>query len=103
MTNPEPIPDESPTNLQEKLLLEQAKAGMGRPIQGGTRKPLGDATRLVATYGGSPGDWVKMTTTKNMIIDSITVQVHLFRNILTGQNVEFKFKGQYPKTAPTNQ
>ena len=45
------IPDEIPTNLQEQLLLQDAKAGNGRTIQGGIDDPLGDAPRLVETTG----------------------------------------------------
>ena len=36
------IPDENPTNIQEQLLLKDAKAGNGIPIQGGMEEPLGD-------------------------------------------------------------
>ncbi|WP_226583410.1 hypothetical protein [Microseira wollei] len=42
------IPDETPSNLKEQLLLQDAKAGNGRTIQGGIDDPLGDAPRLVA-------------------------------------------------------
>lgn len=41
------IPDESPRNLQEQLLLEDAKAGNCRAIQGGPDDILGDVSRLV--------------------------------------------------------
>ncbi len=44
------IPDEVPTNLQEQLLLEDAKAGAGVLIQGGPLMQLGDAPKLVANY-----------------------------------------------------
>ncbi|MFB2981887.1 hypothetical protein [Microseira sp. BLCC-F43] len=42
------IPDETPRNLKEQLLLQDAKAGNGRTIQGGIDDPLGDAPILVA-------------------------------------------------------
>lgn len=42
------ITDETPTNLEEELLLEAAKAGDAIEIQGSPLKPLGDAPRLVA-------------------------------------------------------
>ena len=41
------IPDESPRNLQEQLLLQDAKAGNCRAIQGGPDDILGDISRLV--------------------------------------------------------
>lgn len=97
------IPDEAPTNLIEQLLLEDAKAGNGIQIQGGPLVLLGDAPRLVANYGGQEGDWVKMASTQTTVINGAVVGVHWFRNIQTGQNVEFKFKRTYPKTAPKNQ
>lgn len=98
-----PIPDETPSNLQEQLLLEDAKAGNAIPIQGGARRPLGDVPRLVAIYGGQPEDWFKMTSNEAFVINGASVQVHWFRNNQTGQNVEIKFKRNYPKTAPKNQ
>ena len=97
------IPDETPRNLEEELLLAAAKAGDAIDIQGRPGKLLGDAPRLVSNYGGQPEDWVKMSTTQSAIIDGALVQVHWFRNIQTGQNVEFKFKREYLKTAPKNQ
>ncbi len=97
------IPDEEPTNLKEKLLLEDAKAGNAKPIQGGSDDPLGDAPRLVAIYGGNPEDWFKITSNQAFFINGASVQVHWFRNDKTGQNVELKFKRLYPKTAPKNE
>lgn len=96
------IPDEIPTNLQEQLLLEDAKAGNCRAIQVGTDKLLMDVPRLVANYGGNPEDWDKMTSNQAFEINGASVQVHWFRNSQTLQDVEFKFKRQYPKTAPKN-
>jgi hypothetical protein len=97
------IPDESPRNLQEQLLLEDAKTENGKRIQGGSSQPLGDAPRLVACYGSQPEDWVKMASIQTIIIDGAVVEVHWFRNTKTWQNFEFKFKRTYPKTAPKNQ
>ncbi|MDY6805442.1 MAG: hypothetical protein SXA11_16765 [Cyanobacteriota bacterium] len=98
-----PVPDESPINLQEQLLLEEAQRGEGKIIFNGLRKPLRYAPQLVANYGGSPEDWDKMTTKQSAVIDGASVQVHWYQNNKTGQNVEFKFKREYPKTAPRNQ
>ena len=97
------IPDEAPTNLQEQLLLQDAKAGNGIQIQGGPLMLLGDAPRLVANYGGQPGDWIKMSSTQTKVISGASVQVHWFRNIQTARNVEFKFKRTYPRIASKNQ
>jgi hypothetical protein len=96
------IPDEIPKNLQEKLLLQDAQAGNYRSIQVGVDKLLGDAPRLVAIYGGNPEDWDKMTSNQAFEINGVSVQVHWFRNSQTLQDVEFKFKRQYPKIAFKN-
>ena len=50
------IPDESPRNLPEQLLLQDAKTSVGKRILGSADKPLGDAPRLAANYGGKVGD-----------------------------------------------
>ena len=96
------IPDESPRNLQEQLLLQDAKAGNCKVIHYGTDRLLGDAPRLITVYGGNPEDWDKMTSIEAFAINGAFVQVHWFRNSQTLQDVEFKFKRQYPKTAPKN-
>lgn len=100
MVNQGPIPDEIPNNLQEQILLESAKSGNHKGIQGGAGDILADAPRLVANYGGAPEDWVKMSSTEKAVIEGALVQVHWFRNFQTGQDVEFKFKRQYPKRVP---
>ena len=68
----------------------------------GADKLLGDAPRLVAIYGGNPEDWDKMTSNQAFEINGASVQVYWVRNSQTLQDVEFKFKRQYPKTAPKN-
>ncbi|MEG4092679.1 hypothetical protein [Microcoleus sp. Pol12B4] len=96
------IPDESPRNLQEQLLLQDAKAGNCKVIRRGTDRLLGDAPRLIGVYGGNYEDWDKMTSIEAFEINGASVQVHWFRNSQTLQDVEFKFKRQYPKIAPKN-
>ena len=96
------IPDERPRNLQEQLLLQDAKAGNCKVIRRGTDRLLGDAPRLIAVYGGNSEDWDKMTSIEAFEINGASVQVHWFRNSQTLQDVEFKFKRQYPKIAPKN-
>ncbi len=86
------IPDESPRNLQEQLLLQDAKAGNCKVIRRGTDRLLGDAPRLIAVYGGNSEDWDKMTSIEAFEINGASVQVHWFRNSQTLQDVEFKFK-----------
>ncbi|NEQ41549.1 MAG: hypothetical protein F6K40_37290 [Okeania sp. SIO3I5] len=98
-----PIPDETPSNLEEQLLLEQAKTGKGIPTHVGADMPLRVAPRLVANYGGSLEDWDKMTTTQRVIINGASVQLHWYRNSKMNQDVEFKFKREYPKGSPRNQ
>ncbi|WP_293088162.1 hypothetical protein [Okeania sp. SIO3B5] len=39
----------------------------------------------------------------SLILDGAAVQVHWYRNRKTCQDVEFKFKREYPKAAPRNQ
>jgi hypothetical protein len=63
---------------------------------------LGDAPRLIAIYGGNSEDWDKMTSIEAFEVNGYSVQVYWFRNSQTLQEVEFKFKRQYPKTAPKN-
>ncbi len=96
------IPDESPRNLPEQLLLQDAQAGNCIVIHCGTDRLLGDAPRLVAVYGGNSEDWDKMTSIEAFEVNGYSVQVHWFRNSQTFQEVEFKFKRQYPKIAPKN-
>ncbi|MEG4573482.1 hypothetical protein QUA56_12420 [Microcoleus sp. N3A4] len=96
------ISDEEPRNLPEQLLLQDAKAGNCIVIHCGTDRLLGDAPRLIDVYGGNSEDWDKMTSIEAFEINGASVQFHWFRNSQTLQNVEFKFKRQYPKTAPKN-
>ena len=97
------IPDDRPRNLQEEILLQDAKAGNGILILGGPAQPLRVAPRLVANYGGELEDWAKMASTQTTLVDGSIIGVHWYRNVRTGQNVEYKFKREYPKTAPKNQ
>ena len=84
------------------MLLQDAKAGNCKVIRRGTDRLLGDAPRLIAVYGGNSEDWDKMTSIEAFEINAASVQVHWFRNSQTLQDVEFKFKRQYPKIAPKN-
>ena len=82
--------------------MQDAKAGNCKVIRRGTDRLLGDAPRLIAVYGGNSEDWDKMTSIEAFEINGASVPVHSFRNSQTLQDVEFKFKRQYPKIAPKN-
>jgi hypothetical protein len=69
------------------MAMDTAKAGYGEVII----RNLGDEPRLVANYG--PGEWVKMQSVTSGTTSNITI--HWFRNLTTGQNVEFKFTQRY--------
>lgn len=70
------IPDDILTNLQEQILLQDAKAQPAIMIQGGSRRPLGDAPRWVVNYGGQPEDWYKMASNQSGIIEGSVVEIH---------------------------
>jgi len=96
------IPNESPRNLPEQLLLQDAKAGNCISIQGGPDDILGNVSRLVALYGGKAEHWYKITSIQAFAINGASVQVHWFENKQILQQVELNFKRQYPKTASKN-
>ncbi len=54
-----PIPDETPSNLEEQLLLEEAKRGEGKLIFYGLRKPLRYAPNLWLTMAVLPKIGIK--------------------------------------------
>jgi hypothetical protein len=79
------IPDEGPQSLYQQIALQNAMAGDGEVVP----ITLGDAPRLNAIYG--QGDWVKMQYVLRNQDDDALVTVHYFRNLTSGQDVEFKF------------
>lgn len=91
-----PIPDVVPTSLNEQLILEEAAANADVIID---NVDLEDAPRLEAVYGD--GEWVKMKwehqeagAPEGVAGRSGKYVVHFFKNIDTGQTVEFKFKNR---------
>ena len=90
-------------NLAKELAsqgqLGEMAAGTGTPIAGvGTGKVFRDAARIAGTYGGSPADWVKMSSTGFRAADGTSFATHWVENVFTGQQVEEKvvvdvFKG----------
>ncbi|MGW3913485.1 RHS repeat-associated core domain-containing protein [Streptomyces sp. NPDC005070] len=85
------IPDQVPRDYYDEIALRDAKHGAGEVII----RDLGDAPRLEANYG--PGEWVKMESTLNDAKGKTIRNVHWFRNLDTGMNVEFKFKRDFPQ------
>jgi hypothetical protein len=77
-------------NLAKQLASEEGVAeilaGGGRMIAGpGTKTPIREVGRLVSDYGGSPEQWVKVTSTAKGHL-----QTHAYRNIVTGEVVDLK-------------
>lgn len=63
------------------------------PIAGmGTLKGLKDAERLAAQYGGEPADCAKIKSSTYEASDLSRFRTHWYKNIKTGQTVEFKTK-----------
>jgi hypothetical protein len=88
-----PIPSVEPASLSEQLALEEAAANADVIIENAR---LGDSDRLEAIYGD--GEWVKMGWTHKPVGLPVgvagragNIDIHFFKNIDTGQTVEFKF------------
>ena len=77
--------DEVADDLQQFMVLLEAKTGLGYPIL----TSLADTPRLNAVW--NQGVWVKMEWKRRVSGGKIVV-IHWFRNLTTDQNVEFKFK-----------
>jgi hypothetical protein len=78
--------------LRKKLSSDEGVAeilaGKGEIIAGvGTKVPLRDAQRLASQYGGKAEDWAKISSTAPG-----RLQTHAYKNVVTGQIVEFKSK-----------
>ena len=74
--------------------LEQLKTERGDIIAGLGSKgdvKVKDEPRLIAKYGGKPGDWIKVTS-KAVKTDKGIMQTHAYRNVKTGEIVEPKLK-----------
>lgn len=85
-------------NLTKSLASEQQMSeitsGSGTRIAGpGAGAPLRVAGRLASEYGGSAGDWVKVTSSHyKSPIDGSSFETHAYVNLRTGQVVEPKTK-----------
>ncbi len=81
-----PIANQVPASLYQQIAMRAAQSGqVGEVII----EKLGDAPRLIANYG--PGPWVKMQYALRTSDGRVAAVVHWFRNLVTGQDVEFKF------------
>lgn len=80
-------------DLARSLASEQQVTAPGTPIIGaGTRVRLVEAERLARDYGGSPDDWVKMTSSGYRGADGDRFETHWYENVVTGERFEFKTK-----------
>ena len=71
----------------------QLLAGGGKAMAGaGTGSPIRDVGRLVSEYGGKAGDWAKVTSGAQKFSDLTTIEVHGYRNVVTGETIELKSK-----------
>jgi hypothetical protein len=71
-------------------------AGAGVPIAGaGSSVKLRVAERLAEQYGGSPSDWVKMTSSPYQGVDGLQFETHWYENVATGERYDFKSKFQW--------
>jgi hypothetical protein len=79
-------------SIASQSQLAEAQLGIGEAIAGaGTRAILKDEARLLAQYG--PGRWAKMKSTWVYVAkDGKRVETHFYKNLTTGQVVEFKSK-----------
>jgi RHS repeat-associated protein len=81
--------------LASDAQVAELKSGLTDVIAGpGGRTALHDAPRLAATYGGSPSDWAKIRSTNFQAFDGTSFETHAYKNLSTGQIVEFKTKFQ---------
>jgi len=76
--------------LAKQLASEEGVAellsGGGKAVAGaGTDVPIRDIGRIVSEHGGNPGDWAKVSSTAPGHFET-----HAYRNVLTGEVVEFK-------------
>jgi len=82
--------------LASQAQVGELEAGDGRIIFGGAgaNKPLTEASRLVGEYGGRAADWVKISSSNFKAADGVSFETHAYKNVVTGQIVEFKTKFQ---------
>lgn len=80
----------SKTLASEALSIELAETG-GRVIAGaGHKRAIDDLARILAEYGGKADDWVKVATKPIGAADGSYQEIHVYRNLATGEIVEAK-------------
>ena len=73
--------------------VSQLLSGQGRAIAGsGHSKSIGDVARLVSSYGGSAGDWSKISSSAFEFSDGVSMEVHAYANQVLNLVVEYKAK-----------
>jgi RHS repeat-associated protein len=84
--------------LASEATAAELLAGGGKIMAGaGTKMPIRDVARLVSQYGGEAGDWAKITSATQKMIDGVTIETHAYKNISTGVLYELKTKlGMWP-------
>jgi hypothetical protein len=79
--------------LKKSLASAQQVGEVGTAMAGtGARVPFRDAARIASEHGGSPSEWVKMSSSSYQAADGMRFETHWVENIRTGQRVEFKTK-----------
>jgi hypothetical protein len=81
--------------LNKRLIFEAQKQEQGVIIAGiGASKGVifKDIDRIVKTYGGSPEEWVKKSSTASKNLDGRKIETHWIENLKTGERFEFKIK-----------
>jgi hypothetical protein len=79
-------------DFRAQELEADLRAGNVTPIAGNAgQKPVRDAPRLASQYGGTPADWVKVTTKSRTLSNGRVVSMHAYRNRQTLEIVEEKF------------
>ncbi|WP_425363535.1 hypothetical protein [Candidatus Tisiphia endosymbiont of Hybos culiciformis] len=81
------------------LYAKLASQEQGAVIAGvGHARAIKDINRLIETYGGTKDEWVKISTNElnknQMFHNGTSLQIHYYKNLKTGQKVEFKLKNQ---------
>jgi hypothetical protein len=75
--------------------MEELLSGGGESMAGaGGRTAIRDIDRLVNEYGGNPEDWAKIRSSNYKASDGQSFEIHAYKNIQTGEVVEFKIKFQ---------
>lgn len=88
-----PGPEGELISLNKSYASLEQMGETGTPIAGaGTDKALRDAQRLAAQYGGEASDWAKVRSSAYEAADGTQFRTHWYKNMKTGQVVEFKTK-----------